>query len=203
MDTEISLDGYTKEKIYFNMLWANIFAIIVFVVFATICGGSFYLIWHERINFSINEEMAARGKIILVLKNIAVVLVPILVGCVLHELIHGLFYTFFAKNRFKSIRFGIKPKYGIAYCMCTELIKIKHVIICAAMPTIILGFIPAVFSLIVGSLFWLLFGVMFISAGAGDFLIIVRLLKENKEDYALDTLGEVNCTNIYRKTLAP
>jgi hypothetical protein len=200
MDTEVNFDGYTSEKIYFNMLWVNIFAIIVFILFSIIFGGSFYLIWHEKIVLgNINEELTARESMGLTLNNIVIILIPVLIGMVIHELIHGFFYVLFAKNRFKSIKFGIKLKYGVAYCICTELIKIKHSIIVTIMPAIILGFIPAVFSLFLGSLFWLFIGILFIMAGAGDFLIIIRLLKENKEDYVLDTFGEINCINIYRK----
>ncbi|MDR2447938.1 MAG: metalloprotease family protein [Treponema sp.] len=50
---------------------------------------------------------------------------------------HGSFYTLFAKNKFKSTKFGIKLKYGAAYCICAELMKIKHSIIAAIMPAII------------------------------------------------------------------
>ena len=184
------------------MLWINIFAIIVFIIFSIIFGGSFYLIWHEKFNLgniNIAEELTVSKRMVLVLNNVVIILIPTFIGIVLHELMHGFFYALFAKNRFKSIKFGIKLKYGVAYCICTELIKIKHSIIVTIMPAIILGFIPAVFSLFVGSLFWLLIGIIFIMAGAGDFLLIIRLLKENKEGYVLDTLGEINCINIYRK----
>jgi hypothetical protein len=202
MDTEITLDGYTKGEIFFNILWMNIFAIIVFIIFSILFGCAFYIIWHEKFNLgniNVVEELTSSERMVLTLNNIVVLFIPTFIGMVLHELIHGLFYALFAKNRFKSIKFGIKLKYGIAYCICTELIKIKHSIIVALMPVIILGFIPAVFSLFVGSLFWLLIGIIFIMAGAGDFLLILQLLKENKEDYVLDTLGEINSINIYRK----
>jgi hypothetical protein len=56
---------------------------------------------------------------------IAFALVVVIAGGVVHELIHGFFYALFAKNKFRSIKFGIKLKYGVAYCMCTELMKIK------------------------------------------------------------------------------
>jgi hypothetical protein len=41
MDTEINLNDYKMDKIYFNMLWMNIFAIIV-LIFTLLLGGTFY-----------------------------------------------------------------------------------------------------------------------------------------------------------------
>jgi hypothetical protein len=202
MDAEINLDGYKKDKIYFNMLWVNIFSTIAFVIFAILLGGLFYLMWHEKLYINpanLETNIDTQRIIILALQNIAFVLGVGITGGVVHELIHGFFYALFAKNKFKSIRFGIKLKYGVAYCICTELMKIKHSIIGAIMPAIILGFIPGIIALFAGSLFWLVFGIVFIACGGGDFLIVLRLIKENKEDYVLDTLGEINCINIYRK----
>ncbi|MHB9293714.1 hypothetical protein Holit_02844 [Hollandina sp. SP2] len=199
MDTEINLDGYKMDKIYFNMLWINIFAIIVLLIFTVLFGGPFYLIWHEKINSNREINIAIQRRRILALQNISVVFVVAIIGGILHELIHGFFYAIFAKHKFKSIKFGIKLKYGVAYCVCTELMKIKHVIIVVIMPAIILGFIPSIFSLFIGSLFLLVFGILFIMAGSGDFLVLLCLLKENKEHYVLDTLGEINCITIYRK----
>jgi hypothetical protein len=199
MKTGFNLNGYRMDKIYFNMLWVNLFAIIVLIVFTALLGGPFYLIWHEKISINRELNIDTKRRILLALQNISFLLVVVIIGCVIHELIHGCFYALFAKNKFKSIKFGIKLKYGVAYCVCTELLKIKHSIIVIIMPAIILGFIPSIFSLVVGSLFWLIFGIIFISAGAGDFLIILRLIKENKDDYILDTFGEINCTTIYRK----
>jgi hypothetical protein len=203
MDTEIILNGYTKEKIYFNMLWVNIFSIIVFAISVVVFGGLFYLIWYGKIDLNnliiINKETAQQERVLLVLKNISIIFIPIIVGIVLHELIHGFFYVLFAKNKFKSIKFGVKLKYGVAYCICTELVKIKHFFIVTIMPTIILGFIPIILSFFFRNIFLLFLGILFITCGAGDFWIILRLRKEGKEDYVLDTIGEINCINIYRK----
>jgi hypothetical protein len=199
METEINLNGYKIDKIYFNMLWMNIFAILVLIISTVLFGGPFYLIWHEKININRKINIDIQGGIILALQNISFVFIVAVIGIILHELIHGFFYAIFAKNKFRSIKFGIKLKYGVAYCVCIELMKIKHFIIGTIMPTIILGFIPSIFSFFIGNLSLLVFSILFIMAGSGDFLIILCLLKENKENYVLDTLGEINCITIYRK----
>jgi len=198
MSEDINLDGYTEEKLKFNMIWVNIFAIIVIIFAILIFGVPFYIIWPELINFSsgYNQNIEIQTRII----NIIFALMPLFVGFLIHELIHGIFYAIYAKNGFKSIKIGLKLKYGVAYCICNELIKIKNCIIVLLMPTIILGFIPAILSIVIGSYLLLFYGILFIGGGTGDFLVIIRLLKENKEDYFLDLFGPEKYSFIYRKT---
>ena len=197
MNGEMSLDGYTKEKVQFNMLWVNIFSIIIFILFALVFGIPFHFIWGDIYNFNLipNQEMGLQTRIV----NIVILIIPLFIGTVLHELIHGIFYAIFAKNGFKSIKFGTKLKFGVAYCICKELMQIKKINIAVIMPAIILGFIPAILSLILGNQFLLFYGVLFIMGGAGDFLLIYRLLKEDKEDYFLDLFGPEKYSYIYRK----
>ena len=65
-------------------------------------------------------------------------------------------------------------------------------------PAIILGIIPAITSLFTGSIWLLIFGMIFTLAGCGDLLIINLLIKENPNDYVEDHPSEVGCF-IYRK----
>jgi hypothetical protein len=201
MGSEIDLNNYKEEKLLLNLLWLNIIGIIILLISLALFGGSFYLIWHEKIKFSREIDITSQRKTILILQNILIIIVPLITGIILHELIHGFFYALFAKNKFKSIKFGIKLKYGVAYCICTELIKVKYSIIVLIMPAIILGFIPSIFSLVLGNLFLLIFGIIFIAGSSGDFFIILKLMKENGEDYISDTLGEEKYLSIYRKKL--
>ena len=67
----------------------------------------------------------------------------------------------------------------------------------AVMPAILIGIIPAIVSLFNGSLMLLVLGVIFISAAAGDFMVIWILRKENMESYIEDHPSEPGCF-IYR-----
>ena len=118
----------------------------------------------------------------------------------LHELIHGVCHAIFAKNGWKSVKFGIKLKYGVAYCItCTEPLKVRHFRVVEIMPAIILGFIPGILSLFIGYFPLLLLGVVVIAANADNFWRLLRLAKENKDDYTLDIPDEVNALLVYRK----
>ena len=195
MNEGIDLDGYIKEKMQFNMLWVNVFALIVLLIAIILFGVPFYFIWPGLINFNFVSSENMGLQII----NIAFAFIILLIGFVIHEIIHGVFYAIYAKKGFKSIKLGVKLKYGVAYCICNELIQIKKVIIALIMPTIFIGFIPAILSLIIGSYFLLFYGILFIMGGAGDFLVIIRFLKEDKKDYFLDLFGPEKFGYIYRK----
>ena len=65
------------------------------------------------------------------------------------------------------------------------------------MPGLLLGVVPIVVSFFVGSLFWLLIGILFTSAAAGDFLMIWVLREEHPETLVQDHPSELGCF-IYR-----
>jgi hypothetical protein len=120
------------------------------------------------------------------------------IGIVTHELIHGIFWAIFAKDGFRSIKFGILKQYLTPYCHCKEPLKVKHYITGAIMPAILLGFLPLILSLVYGSLGWLFFGIFFTAAAGGDFLMIKLLNKEPKNAWVQDHSSEPGYY-IYRK----
>lgn len=86
---------------------------------------------------------------------------------VAHELVHGIFWSIFAKGRWKSISFGFIVQNLSPYCTCNEgLTKVQY-IIGAAMPTILLGIVPAICSVFLGSGFWRVAGTVMIVSGGG------------------------------------
>ena len=84
------------------------------------------------------------------------------------------------------------------YCHCKEPLIVKHYIIGAITPAIILGFLPAVYSILTGNIGFLFFGIFFTMAALGDFMIINLLRKENLNSFVLDHPSEAGCF-IYRK----
>ena len=122
----------------------------------------------------------------------------IILGIMLHELIHGVTWSLFTKRGFKSIKFGVLWKYLTPYCHCKEPLKMKHYLLGAIAPAIILGFIPAIWGLIAGSVQMMSFGQIFILAAIGDFMIIKLLAGEPMDIYVQDHSSEPGCY-IYRE----
>jgi len=122
----------------------------------------------------------------------------LIAGTILHELIHGITWSRYTDRGFKSIKFGILWKMLTPYCHCQEPLTVRQYIAGAIMPALILGIMPALASILTGSLGLLVFGIFFTMAAGGDFMIINLLRKENKNNLVEDHPSEAGCF-IYRK----
>lgn len=96
------------------------------------------------------------------------------------------------------IDFGILWKMLTPYCHCKEPLQIKHYRFSLIMPTIVLGFVPFLVSLFLGSLFLLFFAIIMTIGGIGDFMIMHLLKKEKSNDWVQDHPSEAGCF-VYRK----
>jgi len=183
-------ENYIKGEIIVNIVWANIFGVIVLIIAILLFGIPFYILWHEKfLNVQmINLIMNSPAQIIMAVKNLAIYLLILFILIVIHELIHGIFISIFAKNRFKSVKFGIAParKLFSPYCHSKEKLKINHYRIVVIMPLIIMGIIPTIISIIIGNLFLLFWGIIFIMAAGGDALIFLKTLKQKGDSWIFD-----------------
>jgi hypothetical protein len=191
-------DDYQKDQLTINIARANIFGFLITIPVVILYSLPFYFTWREKIiNHNLKDILGDQlpdGMAAGVLTAIIV----IAVGIVLHELIHGVIWAKFAENGFKSIKFGVIWKVLTPYCHCKEPLKVKHYILGAIAPAIVLGLIPALIAIIIGSTELLVAGMFFTVAGGGDFMVIHLLRKERKDDYVQDHPSEPGCY-IYRK----
>lgn len=190
------LKNYNKEKLIINLVWANIFGVLILLPIVLLYGIPYYLLWHSKIDF--NNLFGGLG-----LKEISFsglyIFGILLFGIIAHELIHGITWSLFTRNGFKSIKFGVLWKMLTPYCHCKEPLRVRQYIIGAVAPAIFLGFVPAVLAIFIGNFGLLVFGIVFTMAAAGDFLIINLLRNENKDDFVQDHPSEAGCY-IYRKS---
>ena len=165
------------RKVAIDLGKANVFAIVIMVVSAVVLLVPFFLIWHGRKD--IVELFAGPTEWFIVLP-------VIVVGIVVHELIHGLTWACYAKRGWKSISFGVMWKMLTPYCHCDEPLSIPGYMMGAMMPCIVLGIIPSIVALFIGSLPLLAWGIFFISAAAGDIWMTWLLTKEDPKNMVLD-----------------
>ena len=111
----LNFENFNKEKRTIDLVKANVIGLLFLVGFTLLLGLPFYLIWgFELPKLEIDH-----------LKYLAILPLIILIsGIIIHELIHGVFFAFFAKNGFRSIKFGILWKMLTPYCHCKEPLKI-------------------------------------------------------------------------------
>lgn len=101
---------------------------------------------------------------------------------VVHELIHGIVWGLCLDQKFKGIEFGFIWRLLTPYCTCTKPLKQKAYVIGSAMPTLLLGHLPAVYAVFTGNLFLFLIGMIMITGGAGDKLIQDRIRRSEERN---------------------
>lgn len=189
------LENYKKEKLTIDLVWANVFGVLILIPIGLLFGLPFYFIWKPQLY--IKQYLDSTGPLGAGLGFLLIFGILIL-GIVLHELIHGIIWAKFAKEGFKSIKFGVLWEMLTPYCHCKEALTVRQYIIGAIAPAIILGIIPAIIAIMTGNLGLLIFGMLFTMAAGGDFLIINLIRKESSSDLVQDHPSEAGCF-IYRK----
>lgn len=183
-------ENYTQEKLTIDIVKANLVAIKYLLVFTSVFLFPFYLIW----GFDDFHIIKSNNAFIRIFFSFFVVVV----GIIVHEFIHGIFFAKYASQGFKSIKFGILKKMLTPYCHCKEPLKVKHYIIAVLAPLFIVGFLPAIIGIAIGNLGLTIFGIFFSGAAAGDIMIYNLIKKENPEDFVQDHPSEGGCY-IFRK----
>ncbi|MBA4317824.1 MAG: hypothetical protein C0412_05440 [Flavobacterium sp.] len=197
MGDKNELDGLKKEMLIIDLVKANIFALFSMIPIVLIYGIPYYLVWSKNFTLVSFREIIRNNYTGVFSGTFSILLIMIL-GIVVHELIHGITWARFTKKGHKSIKYGVLWKMLTPYCHCKEPLLVKHYIIGAITPAIILGFLPAIYSILTGNIGFLIFGIFFTMAALGDFMIIYLLRKENRNSFVLDHPSEAGCF-VYRK----
>lgn len=192
----MNLENYKTEDAIINLGAAQIISFGYFLPFAFLFGIPYYWVWKN----SLALEIQAQKDIIHSFGHfyVFVILAVILIGIILHEFIHGLTWSQFAKNGLKSMKYGILWKHITPYCHCKEPLSVQHYIIGVLMPGIILGFLPCILAILTGNLMLLEFGLFFTYAAGGDFMIFNLIRKESKGTLVQDHPSEAGCI-LYKK----
>ena len=155
--------GYRRTDLSISIFWANVIAIVAVIALFAICMPLFNML-HPNASFVIRD--------LWIFAYFAAYIVLIVV----HELIHGLTWSFFTPGRFKDIAFGIMRDSFTPYCTCMMPLEKTPYILGALAPLVILGIIPLVAAFIVGSIPLLFAGILMTDGAAGDIMIVWCLL---------------------------
>ena len=101
-----------------------------------------------------------------------ILILVILIGIIVHELIHGASWMLMANKPLSAIKFGFQWKTLTPYAHLKETVEVNAYRIATFMPGLLLGVIPYMLSLLIadGNLFW--FSLFHTSAAGGDALIL-------------------------------
>ena len=147
-----------KRDLSISMARANIVVMFVSIPVA-ILQFALFSILHGR------EKMETTWGFVLLLA-------VILLGVVVHELIHGLAWVIFGRKAFSAIKFGFQWKTLTPYAHLKEPVEVNAYRMGGFMPGFILGILPYIMSIVLGNgnLFW--FGLIHTAAAGGDWLIL-------------------------------
>jgi hypothetical protein len=116
-----------------------------------------------------------------------------LAGVILHEAIHGLAWALWGTKSFSTIKFGINVRALAPYAHATVPMKASAYRLGAFGPAFVLGLVPSVGGLITGNLPATLFGIIFIAAAAGDFLVLWLIRKLPSDALVKDHPTRAGC----------
>ena len=115
--------------------------------------------------------------------NSVILLVVVLLGVVMHELIHGIAWVIFGRKHFSAIKFGFQWKTFTPYAHLKEPVEVNAYRIGAFMPGFVLGILIYILSVLLGdgNLFW--FSLVHTAASGGDWLILwlIRSVKSGMQ----------------------
>ena len=104
--------------------------------------------------------------------NFVVLLAAVLLGILVHELLHGIGWVIFGHKPFPAIKFGFQWKTLTPYAHLTEPVDVNAYRIATFLPGFVLGILVYILSLVLGdgNLFW--FSLIHTAAAGGDWLIL-------------------------------
>jgi Putative zincin peptidase len=121
------------------------------------------------------------------------VIATLIIGSVVHELIHGLSWSFFAHVPLKAIEFGFQWQALTPYVHYPEPMDVSAYRLGESMPLIILGLLPSVIGIITGNGWSIFFGFLFTLAASGDMLVLWLIRCVRRGQLVQDHPTRVGC----------
>ena len=152
-------------KFELSMAWANVLSVILLVlgmIVALFTYGGF---------FSANSS--------------GFMLFELLIYLVIHELLHGIAFSCFCKNK-SNVKYGAMLEKGVLYAMCQERISKKGAFISLMAPTVVLTFIALIPACIFRIDTLVMLAIFNLSGAAGDLLMTLFLTKLPKDIQYID-----------------
>ncbi len=165
VESDLINQGYKGKEHTISILKANIMAFILAGPIAI-----FFLLaydWvHETHDFGFSN-----GQVVLLF-------VLLIISMGVHEVLHGLGWSKFCQNKWKSIHIGVIWKALTPFCCCVEPLNTRAYVVGSILPLIVLGFGGSILAILMESPLLLALGIINIISAGGDVTILMMLLKQ-------------------------
>jgi hypothetical protein len=188
-----------KEEITISAIKANIYSIAFVVPILLLLGLPYYALWSNEVQSGIREITGEEGSldfwlVVYQASRLSISsLAFILIGIVIHELVHGITWAIFCKSGWMSIKFGIIWKALTPYAHCKEPLRVGAYRLGTVMPAIVVGLIPALFGIFTGNVAVFLYGLFFTWSAGGDFIMLWLTRNLKKEQWVQDHPDTIGC----------
>lgn len=125
----------------------------------------------------------------------------LLIVFALHEVLHGIGYSFFAKDK-KKIKYGVALEKGVLYAMCQDMISKKGIIVSLILPLIVLTFILGIVGIIIKSSLLIFLAVINLLGAIGDIMMIILTLKLPKDIKYIDYNADIGAYFISKEDIS-
>lgn len=157
-------------KYELNMLIANILSLVMMIV---------PIIILEIIGINVYTSLSS-----------GLLLISLLIYFIIHELLHALGFSLFAKNK-KNIKFGIKLEKGVLYALCQESISKSAIVISLLLPLTLLSFIAFPISLLLKLNLLTLLSIANFGGAIGDILMFFLIIKAPNDIEYIDYNSDI------------
>jgi len=120
-------------------------------------------------------------------------LFSLLLGIVLHEVLHGLGYQVWGKMGWEGMRFGVSLKGIMLYCHARRPMPLRAYRRSLLLPVLVTGLLPSVLLIWFPYLWLALYCGLMVGAGAGDLLVLTKLRGIDGDVPVQDHPSEVGC----------
>lgn len=160
-------EGYREQVGVISIAKANVMAFVTAGPFALIAIVIYFL-------------KNSGGKAFLAGNDFLSLAILLLICIPIHELIHGIAWSLFCKEGWKSIGFGVMWEYLTPYCHCKEPLSFRGYICGGLAPFMVLGIGGLILALVNESPMLLYLSVFNILSAGGDTTIALMLFKHTR-----------------------
>ena len=162
---QLAEQGYASCELTVGIVRANIYALLLAIPVVAVGLVVF---------FAVNREPSfgsgfAHGGVVFIISFVVLVFV--------HELVHGLAWSLFAPGRWRDIELGFMREYLTPYCACNAPLRRGPYVFGALAPLVVVGVVPTVAAIAMGSFLLLFIGLVMVISAGGDILIAVKVLR--------------------------
>ena len=120
---------------------------------------------------------------------------------IIHELLHGVGYSIFAKDKTK-IKYGAALEKGVLYAMCQDEINKTGIIVSLLLPTIILTFILGPLGILINNSLLVFLAIMNLYGAMGDIMMTTLAIRLPKDTKYIDYNNDIGAYFISKEDIS-